>query len=669
MIAARRLALLVPLLLLTCHAPADAARKVKAHKTKAAPVASVPAACSDFYDHANEAWLKANPAPPSGSVSALDTLRANARAQERTLLEDMAKNPSDDASRALGTLWNDGMNTAAIDAAGATPLQPLLERIGKLKKPRDVAAAIADLHAAGIPVLFNFAADADLKTPAQRIAYATQGGLGLPDPAYYTRSDSETRDLLGRYRAYIQTILQLTGTPADQVSTQSGWVLSMEMELAKTSVTMDQAGAADANYRPTPVAELRKAYPALALDKFVAAQRVSVPSVSLAQTGFFGTANGMLDNVPIEQWQAYLRFHVASAMAPFLSKPFQDAHFQMYGRLLAGAAQPTDRAQQVQDTADRTLGATLGHAYAQRYLTPATRDAATRIADALRGALKDATDHNTFMDAPTRAAAQSKLGKLRIEIGEPKTTPSLAGLKLGGGYAADVLALAAWRHAREMDSIGKPDDGSRWPVHPQVPTATYDLLHNRIVVTAAALQAPVLDAGMDAARQFGAFGSLLGHQLQYVVAGKGRGIDADGQLHDWWSPATSAAWEQRVAPIVAQFSGYVVADTTHVDGARTRDENLADLGGVELAWAAFAASTAGKPPTATAERDFFDAYGKVWARSSAAASLTAWAASAVQAPAKYRVNGVLANIPAFAKAYSCKVGQPMELAAPVTVWK
>lgn len=669
MTRARHLALLAPMLLLGLQAPADAARKVKAHNAKAVPETSVPTACAAFHDHANEAWLKANPAPPVGSVSALDSLRANARAQERALLEEMAKAPNDDASRVLGTLWNDGMNEAAIDAAGVAPLQPWFDRIGKLRKPRDVAAAIADLHAAGAQIVFNFAADPDLKHPAQRIGYATQGGLGLPDPAYYTRSDAEARDLLGRYRAYVQTILRLSGIPDDQVSSESGWVLSIEMQLARGSESLAQTRAVDATYRPTPVAALRKTYPALVLDKFLATQHVTDPNISLAQSGFFSTVNAMLDNVPVEQWQAYLRFHVASAMAPYLSKPFQDAYFQMYGRLLAGAAQPADRPQQVLDTVDRTLGATMGHAYAQRYLTPTARDAATRVADALRTALKDAIDRNTFMDAATRAAAQAKLAKLSIQIGEPATAPSLAGLKLGGGYANDVLALAAWRHAREMDSIGKPDDGSRWPVHPQTPTATYDLLRNRIVITAAFVQAPVLDAGMDAARQYGAFGSVFGHQLQYAVAGKGRGIDADGQLRDWWSPATDAAWEQRTTPIVAQFNGYVIADTTHIDGTRTRDENLADLGGVELAWAAFNAAAGGKPPTAAAQRDFFDAYAKLWARHSAPASLLAWAATAIQSPAKYRVDGVLANVPAFAKAYGCKTGQPMMLAAPVMIWK
>jgi putative endopeptidase len=687
--------MLASLLFFGSHAVLDAAPKAGAKKPKGVPVVivSTPPTCMDFYAQANADWLVAHPGPAQGSVSAFDAMYANARTQERALLEATAQGTGDDASGALGTLWNEGTNDAAIDLAGATPLQPLFARIALAKKNKDLAGVIADLHAAGVPVLFNFSADIDLKDFDHQLGYANQGGLGLPDPDYYTRADAETRELLGRYRTYIQVVLQQSGTPAERVSEESGWVLGIEMQLANASLPLVQLRDPNNAYRPVALAELQKAYPNLAFGNFLKAQHADDNRVSLAHTGFFAVADGMLATIPVQQWQAYLRFHVASAMAPYLSRGLQDAHYQLYDRLLGGMQQPHDRARQVMDAIDRALGPAMGHLYAGRYLSPEAKDAAERVAKGLRAAMKDAIDHNAWMDAPTRAAAQAKLDRLRIEIGEPSRNPSLSGLVVGGGFANDMLAVAAWRHHQEMDSIGKRTSERRWPVLAQVPDVSYDLVQNRVVVTAAFLQPPVFDPNASAARQFGALGSLIGHQLHYAFDGKGRTIDANGDLHDWWTPLVSAAWEQRVAPVIAQYDAYPVLSDVKVNGHQTRDENLADLGGVELAWAAFQAASppvptpapplAAKPKgahgKATAEpmptnapspqRDFFDAYAKVWARNTAPDTALAESGTSVQAPAKYRVDGVLANMPEFGKAYACKPGQPMQLASPLTIWR
>jgi len=667
MIRSRHALLLVPMLMLGFNTTADAAKAKPKSAAKTAKAAAAPAnaACSDFYDATNDAWLKAHPAPAMGSVSAFDAMTANARQQEQTLLESLASNPSGDADRALGALWTDGMNEAAVDAAGAAPLQPLFDRIAKVKKAKDLAAAIADLHAAGVPVLFNFSADVDLKDFDRQLGYANQGGLGLPDPDYYTRPDADTRALLGRYRTYVETVLQLSGTPADKVSVESGWVLSIEMQLAQASLPLVQLRDPNNAYRPVTLGELQKAYPNIAFDKFLRAQHADDDHISLAHTGYFAAANGLLASVPVEQWQAYLRFHVANALAPYLSRGFQDAHFQMYEHVLNGSQQPQPRALVVLGAIDRALGVAMGHAYAQRYLSQASKDAAAHVADGLRAAAKDAIAHNAWMDEPTRAAAQAKLDKLRVEIGEPTRNAALTGLTLGGGsFAADMLAAAAWSHQRDMAAIGKRTSERRWPVLAQVPDVSYDLVQNRIVITAAFLQAPVFDASFDIAQQYGALGSLIGHQLHYAFDGKGRTIDADGQLHDWWTPTTSAAYEQRTAPIIAQYDAYAAQGAVKVNGRQTRDENLADLGGVELALDALKASG-----TAVATQPFFEAYARVWERNTAPDTATTDVSTSIQAPAKYRVNGVLANVPEFGKAFQCKAWQAMQSKTPVSIWR
>ncbi len=675
MIRTYHLLLLAPFLWIGFNTPADAAKaKVKAKPVKPVVAGSSGAACTDFYAQTNGEWLKAHPAPTAGSVSAFDAMLVNARQQERALLDDAVRNPASDADRALGVLWTDGINESAVDAAGATPLQPLFERIAKIKKAKDISTAIADLHAAGVPVLFNFSADVDLKDFDRQLGYANQGGLGLPDPDYYTRPDADTHTLLGRYRTYVEAILQLSGTPADKVSVESGWVLSIEMQLAQASLPLVQLRDPNNAYRPITLVELQKSYPNLAFDKFLRTQHADDDHISLAHTGFFQAVNGMLASVPVEQWQAYLRFHTANALAPYLSRGFQDAHFQLYDRVLDGVQQPQPRWLTVLDAIDRALGETMGQAYAERYLPQASLDAATRVAAGMRAAMKNALEHNPWMDDPTRAAALAKLDKLRIELGEPSHKAPVTGLAFGSGhFATDMLAAAAWSHQRDMAAIGKRTSDRRWPVLAQIPDVSYDLVQNRVVVTAAFLQPPVFDANADNAQHFGALGSLIGHQLHYAFDGKGRTIDADGQLRDWWTPTSSMAYEQRTTPIIAQYDSYAASGEVKVNGRQTRDENLADLAGVELALAAFRMSLTTQPlpniGVVTPEQRFFEAYAQVWERSTAPATAITEVSTSIQSPAIYRVNGVLANLAEFGKSYTCKAGQPMESNKQVSIWR
>ena len=665
------------------HADAAKAKSkpAKTHHATAVSAASMASAalCNDYYQQVNGAWLTANPVSASGSVSAFDLMIANARNQERLLLEDAARAPSDATDRALGELWSSGMDEIAVEGAGATPLKPLLDRIDMVKKPRDLPAAIADLHAAGVPVLFNFSADVDLKDFDRQLGYATQGGLGLPDPDYYTRPDADTRALLGRYRAYVERILAFSGTPTEQLSTQSGWVIAIEMQLAQASLPLVQLRDPNSTYQPVTLKELQARYPHLDFAKFLHTQHADDDRVSLAQAGFFQALDGMLANVPVDQWNAYLRFHVANALAPYLSRNFQNAHYEMYERVLDGRQQPQPRWLGVLDALNRTVGPSIGRKYTERYLPAASEDAAKRVVDGLHAAMKRGIDRNPWMGAPTKAIAQAKLDKLRIQVGQPTARPDLNGLQLAGSqqargsYAGNLLAAAAWQHRRDMAAIGKRTQTRRWPVLPQVPSVSYDLVQNRVVVTAAFLQPPVFDANADSAQQYGALGALIGHQLHYAFDTKGRTIDADGQLHDWWTSADDSAYTARTAPIVAQYDNYSALGAVKVNGHQTRDENLADLAGLELAWDAFQATISKQPlaklGNATPEQRFFESYARVWERNTAPDTVTAEVSTSIQAPAKYRVNGPLANLPMFGKAYACKVGQPMQMPTPVAIWR
>ena len=668
------LALTIAALLACGHADAKAKPKTsKTHAPSAAEIAST-AICNDFYQYVDGDWLNTHSPPATGSVSTFDGMIANARSQERQLLDDAARAPSDATERLLGELWTSAMDEAAIEGTGIEPLKPLFDRIALVKKNKDLPAAIADLHAAGVPVLFNFSADVDLKDFDRQIGYATQGGLGLPDPDYYTRPDADTRALLGRYRTYVERILAFSGTPADQLTTQSGWVISIEMQLAQASMPLVQLRDPNNTYRPVTLKELQASYPHIDFDKFLHAQHADDDRLSLAQAGFFQALDAMLATVPIEQWNAYLRFHTASALAPYLTRNFQNAHFELYDRVLDGLQQPQPRWLGVLDSLDKAIGPSIGRKYAERYLPAASEAAAMQVVDGLRAAMKRGIDRAGWMSAPTKAIAQAKLDGLRIEVGQPKERPDLNGLQLArGSYAGNMLAAAAWQHQRDMSAIGKRTKTRRWPVLPQIPDVSYDLVQNRVTVTAAFLQPPVFDPNADIAQHYGALGSLIGHQLHYAFDVKGRTIDPDGQLRDWWTPADSVAYEARTAPIIAQYDDYTAVGAIKVNGHQTRDENLADLGGLELAWDAFQAAIAAQPLAnpggAMPEQRFFESYAKVWPRNAAADTLTAEVSTSIQAPTRYRVDGPLANLPAFAKTYACKVGLPMQVASPVAIWR
>lgn len=648
---------------------ATAAGKTGNKKAAAKPASTL--ACSDFYQHSNATWLSANPLPPGAtSFSQFDQLTARALEQQRQLLDAAMSKPADAHQQQMGAFWASGLDEAAVERAGLSAVQPLLDRISKIKRSRDVAAMVADLHVRGIPVLFNFDVDVDLKQTDRSIGYATQGGLGLPDPDYYTREDADTRALLARYRAYVEKILSLTGTPAPQLQAASGAVVAIEMRLATASQTLLQLRDPNNAYQPTAVKALDKTYPHLDLKKFLHAQGVAADSISLAHTAFFAELERAVDTLPAEQWQAYLRFHVVNALAPYLPRTFAEARFDIYGRVLAGIPQPVPRPLQVLVATDRAIGELVGIEYVERNLPATSLAQATAIADGMRDAVGRGIDRTTWMGSATRRAARAKLATLRIEIGQPQQPLDFADVSFSrDNYAGNVLAAAAWRHKRAMARIGTTGAEPRWPTLPLRPDISYALTANRLIVTAAALQPPVFDPAADAARNYGALGALIGNQLSHAFDGKGRTVDADGQLRDWWAPADGNGWDARIAPIEAQYAAYVGGNGLKVNGRMTRDENAADLSGLELAWDAWKA--AAPAPAKDAGKAFFQAWAQVWPQHHSDAEMQLRLATDPHAPAQWRVNGPLANMSAFGVAFACKAGTAMQrpAAEQVTIWK
>lgn len=627
----------------------------------AAQAAKPPAACTDFYTFANADWLQNNPLPAGAhSVSALGQLTDRARHQQVELLNAAMQSPQGNVQQLLGDFWASGLDEAAVERDGAQPIAPLLQRINSIRRNRDIAPAIAALHQVGIPVAFNFSADVDLRDLKRHIGYFSQGGLGLPDPAYYTRTDAPTRELLGQYTAYVQKILALAGTPDKDLAAQAQLVVDLETRIAQVTRPLPQLRDPRSNFAPVAIEGLDATYPNLRLGSFLQAQSITDDTVSIANPELFAQLDALVRQLKPEQWKAYLRWRVGDAMAPYMARAWRDASFDFRGRVLEGRTAPLPRQQMVLDAINHAAGPMLGREYANRYVPADNKARAQEIATAVRNAMDAALDRDTRLGPQAKAEAKAKLAAMKIEVGTPARDLDYTIQPMGrGSFGGNMLIASTWHRAQEMRRIGEPNADRRWNVLPQQPALAYDIAQNRLIVTAAMLQPPVLDMARDAAAQFGSFGALVGHEMSQAFGARGRLVDSREQVRDWWTPSDATAWDALGNRVVVQYGAlpYPMLDGIRLNGNQTRDKNMADLAGVELAWAAFQAARPGVAKEA--REDFFKGWASVWAEHMSADEATRRVASGVHAPGQWRTNVPLMNLAAFSETFACRANTPM----------
>ena len=642
-------------------APDALAQKKKAPRK--APAVS--AACTDFYAEANKDWLAANPMPASGAISALGQLTARAQQQQRELLDAAMQSPQGNVQKLLGDFWASGLDEASVERDGANPVAPLLKRIDGIRGAGDVAPAIAALHQVGIPVLFNFRADVDLRETGRHLGYFAQGGLGLPDPAYYTRGDADTQALMARYTEYVHRILALTGVPEKDRAQQAGLVLDTERRIAALARPLVDLRDPRHNFAPVATAGLAKQYKNLQLEEFLKVQGVRDDTVSIANPEMFAQLDALVRSLRPAQWQAYLRWRVGDAMAPYLSRAWRDAAFEFRGKVLRGQEVQAPRWQQVLDAINLAAGPMLGREYAARHLTDATRQQADQIARQVKAAMIAEVGRSTWLGEAAKAEAARKLNRLEIEVGAPRRDLDYTLQPMGrGSFGGNMLIASTWRHAQEMKRIGRNNADRRWNVLPQEPALAYDLAQNRLIITAAMLQAPVMDAAMPPAAQYGALGALVGHEMSHAIDMRGRMVDAAGDLKDWWTSTEAGAWDQDAQQVAALLDTlpYPQLAGVRLNGRLTRDESVADFAGVELARAAMLSAL----PQGGAEADkaFYTGWAQLWAQHVTADEAQRRSLQDVRAPGQWRANAPLFQQPAFGAAYGCKVGAPMQPRKP-----
>lgn len=629
-------------------------------------------ACQDFFAFANGAWVKRDTIPAAFSSSGVgkDMTDRNELVVRSVLEQAMASRHSKTASSTdakLGTYYASCMDSARAEKEGVAPIAGHLHEISEVTTRAGLIQQIARLQTDGVNAVFNFFPSADPKDAAHYIAWASQGGLGMPDRDYYTKTDRASDSLRQKYVAHIAKSLTLAGETSGAAAADARKVLALETELAKASMTRVERRDPNATYHKTTVMELETLAPAINWPLYFRTVGLTSPVafINVAQPEFMRRASALLTTLPLDDWRAYLRYHLISSASPWLSSPFANEAFA-YGALYSGAKEMLPRWKRCLRETDHQLGEALGQAYVARTFSPAAKAEAKQVIDDIRASFRDRLTALTWMSDSTKRYALAKLTSMNEKVGYPDHWRDYSRLVVvDGPFAPNVFRANAFEWQRVANRPGKPVDKTEWDMTVPTVNAYYDPSINEMVFPAGALSPQTFDASGDLASNYGSLGgSWAGHELTHGFDDEGRHYDASGNLRDWWAPSDSVRFNEQAAKIVNQFDSYIQVDTMHVNGKLTLGENLADFGGLVTAYDALerALTRTGKREIIdgyTPEQRFFIAYAQSWRQHSRPEQLRSRVMTDPHAPAEWRTNGPVSNMPQFAEAFHCNAGDPM----------
>lgn len=635
--------------------------------------------CTDFFDYANGKWLADNPIPSDRArYSAYDEVSERNLKNLKELVEEASKSDNQDAvTKLVGAFYHSGMDEAAIDAAGTKPISDELARIAAISNREELLAAIANQTSLGMSPLFNIYVDQDARNTLRYIPQLAQGGLGLPDRDYYLKTDAKTKDIRTKYVAHMERMFALLGDAPDVAKKNAATVMKMETQLAKASMDNVTARDPQAVYHLMTLAQFSKINAKVNWATYF--DKISLPTpgdMDIGQPKFFAEADRMLVSTPLDQWQTYLRWNLIRNTANDLSKPFVEANFDFYGRVLAGTKEIQPRWKRVLTTVDSETGEALGQLYVAKYFGPDAKAAALDMVENIKLAMRDDINSLEWMTPETKKHAMEKLDKLTVKIGYPDTWRDYSALKIDANdYAGNVLRANAFEFKRNLAKLGKPIDRKEWGMTPPTVNAYYNPTMNEIVFPAGILQPPLFHVNADAAANYGNTGATIGHELTHAFDDQGSQFDADGNLKNWWTKSDEKNFKVRIANIEKQFDEFNPIDKLHINGKLTEGENIADLGGLKIALAALKKAQAAKPQPEklddlTVEQRFFVAYAQSFRGKVRDEQLRLQLATDPHSPDKYRVIAPLANMPEFAQSFSCSADHsPLRAEAKrVNIW-
>ena len=635
----------------------------------------------DFFFYANGGWIKRTEIPPEYSRwGSFNQLIEHNNDALHAIAEKAAKAKSNDPDgKKVGDYYASGMDEKTVEAMRTKPLQDELGKVDNMKDRQDVLKEIAHLHLIGVGAFFNFGSGQDDKDSTREIAQAAQGGLGMPDRDYYTKDDDASKKLRDAYVAHVTKMLTLLGESVEKAGADAKKILALETSLAQASRTRVELRDPQKNYNKMTQAELQTLTPDWNWGDYFKEIGLTVPGdIDVHQPDFFKAVNTAFTSTSIDDWKTYLRWHLIHGAASALSSDFVNEDFNFKEKTLRGTQQIKPRWKRVILSEDGAIGEALGKLYVAEYFPPEAKARALELINNLKEALADRIKTLEWMDEPTKKAALEKLAAFQVKIGYPEKWRDYSTLMVDRGpFVLNELRAENFESKRELNKIGKPVDRTEWGMTPPTVNAYYNPKMNEIVFPAGILQPPFFYANADDAVNYGGIGAVIGHEMTHGFDDQGRQYDKVGNLTDWWSPQSAEEFKKRSGAVVQQYSEYEPLPGLHVNGELTQGENIADIGGVKLAYAALQKALDKHPEDRdkkidgfTPEQRFFLSFATIWKSKQRDEDLKLRLNTDPHSPARYRVNGPLSDLPEFAKAFNIPDGTSMVRAADkrVNIW-
>ncbi|MGD8426301.1 MAG: M13 family metallopeptidase [Balneolaceae bacterium] len=622
----------------------------------------------NFFEYANGNWIKNTEIPASQrGWGSFYVVRDNALSNMKTILDSAAslENPSKGSvEQQIGDLYKSGMDSASIEEAGLKPLQESLDHIAAISSGQDVFTEVIREYKSGNGTLFRFHVDPDDKNSRIERAHFDQGGLGLPNRDYYFKKDDKSQKIREAYRDYVSKILTLSGTDEDAANGDAKAVIELETKLAKASKAPVELRDPEANYHLLSLNDFNEMTPNINWNNVISAMELGVDTLQVGQPEFYKQVSELIEATPVSVWKDYLRFHMVSGNAQWLSSPFAEAHFNFYNRLLNGQKEPQERWKRISNLVNHTLGDALGQLYVERYFPPEAKEYMVGMVDNLQQTYRERIKNLDWMSDSTKTKALEKLNAFVKKIGYPDKWEDYSSIEIDStSLLRNLMSYGRWHYRDMVDKLGKPVDRTEWGMTAPTVNAYYNPSFNEIVFPAGILQPPFYYQGADDAVNYGAIGAVIGHEMTHGFDDQGSQYDKYGNLNSWWTKKDRTRFEKLTQQVVDQYNSYTVLDTVHVNGKLTLGENIADIGGLAIAHAAFEKTDQAKSNKKinglTPEQRFFMAFAQVWRIKNTPEWLQWRINNDPHSPEKYRVIGPTSNMVSFYQAYGVEPGDGM----------
>ncbi|MEO8454486.1 MAG: M13 family metallopeptidase [Sphingomicrobium sp.] len=619
----------------------------------------------DFWAYVNGTWDKNTQiAPDRASAGPFVTLSDAAERDVRQIVESLSNDPNrDQLGQQVGDYYSSFMDTAAIDAAGTSPLKPYLAEIDAAKTRAELLALFVK---PGIASPVDLDIDADFKDPTRYSAFASQATLGLPNREYYLDQSAKMKAHRAAYRDYIITVEKLAGLPGGEAAADR--IIALETELSKAQWPAAERRDIDKIYNPMTRTQLTKLAPQFGWNSTLAkAGLAGAKSVIVTEPSAVAGAGKIFASTPISTWKEWLAFRFVSDHASVLPKPFDDARFAFYSKELSGVQEQRERWKRGVAAVNGALGEGVGEIYVRTHYPTESERQMKELIGNLRDAYQERIGSNGWMDEATRKAALEKLAAFEPRIGHPVKYIDYSSMQVAkADPLGNSIRAADFQWELQLKRFPRPVDRTLWGMFPQTINAYYNPLANQITFPAAILQPPFFDPNADPAANYGAIGAVIGHEMGHGFDDEGRKFDPKGALRDWWSPEAAKSYATRTDALVKQYNGFSPFPGLNVNGKLTLGENLGDLSGVEAAYAAYKKFTAqhGEPPVIeglTGDQRFFIAYAQAWQGKVRDEALRQQVLADPHSPPKYRVNGIVRNIDGWYKAFNVQPGDKLYL--------